>query len=235
EAGNQVYYRVFAKFQDHAAEDYPRGATPDDWRLGHAGFRTDWSAGGGDAYTVQGDFYGGRIGEVSPAVNIIGRAGPPNPLIVGVSGGNVLANWQHTVSADSGLDLRVYYDYTHRNDPTFTDNLGTFDLDFQNNFQLAKVNALTWGLSFRTMDDRNRGKGVFALNPPDSTDNLFSGFVQDEISLPHSVKVTVGTKLEHNDFSGFEVQPSVRAAWDLAEGETLWAAVSRAVRVPTRL
>jgi iron complex outermembrane receptor protein len=172
---------------------------------------------------------------VSPAVNIIGRPGPPNPLVVGVSGGNVLGNWRRTLSADSGFDLRVYYDYTHRNDPTFTDDLGTLDLDFQDNFRLAEANALTWGMSFRTMDDRNRGKGLFALNPPDATDNLVSGFVQDEISLPHAVKVTVGTKLEHNDFSGFEVQPSVRAAWDLTSTETLWAAVSRAVRVPTRL
>jgi iron complex outermembrane receptor protein len=235
ETGDQVYYRVFGKYEDHAAEDYPQGASPDDWRLGHAGFRTDWSTSGTDAYTVQGDAYGGRIGEVSPAVNIIGRPGPPNPLVVGVSGGNLLGNWQHTASADSGFDLRVYYDYTHRDDPTFTDDLGTLDLDFQDNFRLADVNALTWGLSLRTMDDRNRGKGIFALNPPDSTDNLVSGFVQDEISLPHSVKVTVGTKLEHNDFSGFEVQPSVRAAWDLADTRTLWAAVSRAVRVPTRL
>ena len=235
ESGDQVYYRVFAKYEDHAAEDYPQGASPDDWRLGHAGFRTDWSTGGTDAYTVQGDVYGGRIGQVSPAVNIIGRPGPPNPLVVGVSGGNLLGNWQHTLSADSGFDLRMYYDYTHRDDPTFTDDLGTLDLDFQDNFRLADINALTWGLSFRTMDDRNRGKGLFALSPPDSTDNLISGFVQDEISLPHSVKVTVGTKLEHNDFSGFEVQPSVRAAWDLADTRTLWAAISRAVRVPTRL
>jgi iron complex outermembrane receptor protein len=62
-----------------------------------------------------------------------------------------------------------------------------------------------------------------------------SGFVQDEISLPHSVRLTLGTKLEHNDFSGFEAQPSVRAAWDLSDTQTLWGAVSRAVRVPTRV
>jgi iron complex outermembrane recepter protein len=235
ETGDQVYYRVFAKYQDHGPEDYPAGATPDNWRLGHTGFRTDWNTDAANAFTVQGDVYGGRIGEVSPAVNVIGRPGPPNPLIVGVDGGNVLGNWRHTDSADSDFDLRVYYDYTHRDDPTFLDDLGTLDLDFQDHFRLADAHAITWGLTLRTMDDRNKGKGIFALNPPDSTDNLVSGFVQDEISLPHSVHLTLGTKLEHNDFSGFEVQPSVRAAWDLTDTQTLWAAVSRAVRVPTRL
>jgi len=234
-AGDDLYYRVFAKYQDHAAEDHPPGSSADGWHLGHVGFRTDWQADSADALTFQGDVYQGRIGEVSPAVNIIGRPGPAGPLRVGVSGGNVLGRWRHTMSDDADFELRVYYDYTHRNDPTFVDDLGTLDLDFQEHLPLGPVHAITWGLSARTMDDRNVGKGLFALEPPNSRDNLVSGFVQDEISLPHSVRLTLGTKLEHNDFSGFEVQPSARLAWSASRTQTLWAAVSRAVRVPTRL
>jgi iron complex outermembrane receptor protein len=62
-----------------------------------------------------------------------------------------------------------------------------------------------------------------------------SGFVQDQISILDTLRFTVGTKLEHNDFSGAELQPSARAAWEFTSGHTLWTAVSRAVRVPTRL
>jgi iron complex outermembrane recepter protein len=232
---DQTYYRVFAKYQDHAPEDYPAGGSSDGWDLGHVGFRTDWNEGATDAFTVQGDAYDGRIGQVSPAVNIIGRPGPQPPLVVGVGGGNVLAHWQHTMSADSDFEVRVYYDYTHRNDPTFTDDLGTLDLDFLEHLPLGRDQTITWGVTGRTMDDIDHGKGLFALNPPDARYNLGSGFVQDEISLPHAVRVTLGTKLEHNDFSGFEVQPSVRAAWDFTDTQTLWGAVSRAVRVPTRI
>ncbi|MDE2261454.1 MAG: TonB-dependent receptor [Gammaproteobacteria bacterium] len=234
EAANRAYYRVFAKYQDHAPEDYP-GASSDGWDLGHVGFRTDWQADAADAFTLQGDAYDGRVGEVSPAVNVIGRPGPRPPLVVGVGGGNVLAHWRHTMSGDSDFEVRVYYDYTHRNDPAFTDSLGTLDLDFLEHLPLGRCQAVTWGLTGRTMDDSDHGKGIFALNPPDSRDNLASGFVQDEISLPHAVRLTLGTKLEHNDFSGFEAQPSLRAAWDLSDTRTLWAAVSRAVRVPTRI
>jgi iron complex outermembrane receptor protein len=234
-AGNGVYYRVYGKYQDHAAEDHPAGSSADDWRLGHVGFRTDWQADWADALTVQGDVYDGRMGEVSPAVSVIGRPGPRGPLRVGVSGGNILGRWRHTMSADSNFELRLYYDYTHRNDPTFVDDLGTLDLDFKEQLPLGDSQAITWGLTGRTMRDRNRGRGVFALNPPTARDNLVSGFVQDEISLPHAVHVTLGTKLEHNDFSGFEVQPSVRAAWTLSRRQSLWGAVSRAVRVPTRI
>jgi iron complex outermembrane receptor protein len=235
ETSNDIYYRVFAKYQDDAAEDHPAGSSPDDWQLGHVGFRSDWNASAADAFTVQGDAYSGRIGQVSPSVNIIGRPGPEGPLRVGVSGGNLLGHWQHTMSAGSDFEVRVYYDYTHRNDPTFVDDLATLDIDFLEHLPFGRFQAVTWGLSGRTMDDRNEGKGLFGLNPPDSRDNVVSGFVQDEVSLPHSVRLTLGTKLEHNDFSGFEVQPGVRAAWDLADTQTVWGAISRAVRVPTRL
>ncbi|MGH8168921.1 MAG: TonB-dependent receptor plug domain-containing protein [Steroidobacteraceae bacterium] len=235
ETGKDGYYRVFAKYQNHAPEDYPAGASSDGWDLGHVGFRTDWSAGSTDTFTVQGDAYDGRMGAVSPAVSVIGRPGPPPPLVAGVGGGNLLAHWRHVMSGDSDFLVRVYYDYTHRNDPAFTDDLGTLDLDFLEHLPLGRAQTITWGLTGRTMRDINHGKGVFALSPPASRDNLASGFVQDEISLPHAVRLTVGTKLEHNDFSGFEVQPSVRAAWDLSDSQTLWGSVSRAVRVPTRI
>jgi iron complex outermembrane recepter protein len=233
--GDPMYYRVFAKYQSDAPEDYPAGASSDGWDLGHVGFRTDWKTDSADAFTVQGDAYDGRIGQVSPAVNIIGRPGPTPPLVVGVGGGNVLAHWQHTMSDDADYEVRMYYDYTHRDDPTFTDDLATLDVDFLEHLPLGQDQTITWGMTGRTMNDIFHGKGLLTLNPPDSRYNLASGFVQDEISLPHSVHLTLGTKLEHNDFSGFEVQPSVRTAWDISDTSTLWGAVSRAVRVPTRI
>src|SRR5579883_3344490 len=104
EAGDAVYYRVFAKYQDHSAEDHPSGSSPDDWDLGHVGFRTDWKSGSADALTVQGDLYDGSVGQVSPSVNIIGRPGPGGLLRVDVSGGNVLGRWRHTLSEDSAFE-----------------------------------------------------------------------------------------------------------------------------------
>jgi iron complex outermembrane recepter protein len=91
-----------------------------------------------------------------------------------------------------------------------------------------------WGAAYRFTSNRNEPGLIWALDPPDSDDQLFSGFIQDQIALTDSLRVTLGTKLEHNDFSGFEVQPSVRVAWLPRDNHTLWAAISRAVRVPTR-
>lgn len=233
--GDSSYYRVFGKYLDQKAGLDPPGTGPDGWHLGHVGFRTDSKLSTADALTLQGDLYDGRMGQVSPAVSIIGRPGPALPLVAALGGGNLLGRWTHTYDEQSDLQLRLYYDRTHRNDPTFVDNLDTLDLDLQHRFPWFDRQQVTWGLSYRSMQDRNSGKGIFALNPPDSHDRLVSGFVQDQVSLRDSVRLTLGTKLEHNDFSGFEVQPSLRAAWDLSSTRTLWGAVSRAVRVPTRI
>ncbi|TLY78276.1 MAG: TonB-dependent receptor [Gammaproteobacteria bacterium] len=235
ESANHLYYRVFGKYFDQGAAQHPAGSSPDDWQLGHVGFRADWHATSADALTVQGDAYDGRVGQVAPAVNVLGRPGPVGKLRAAVGGANVLGRWQHSSGENADIQLRLYYDRTHRNDPTFLDDLDTVDLDFQQRFTAARAQELTWGLNYRSMHDRNVGKGIFNLQPASSRDNLVSGFVQDQISLRDSLRVTLGTKLEHNDFSGFEVQPSVRAAWDLSRRRTVWGAVSRAVRVPTRI
>ncbi len=232
---DHAYYRVFGKYSDWDSELHPPGSSSDDWRLGSVGWRSDWQSTANDTLTLQGDLYDGSVGLVSPSVDIIGRPGPQGRLRVGVSGGNLLGRWQHTFDDSSDLQTRLYYDRTHRNDPSFRDDLDTIDLDVQHRFAFAARQEITWGLSYRFMNDRNEGKGVFALTPPASRDRLYSGFVQDQLSWRDILHVTLGTKLEHNDFSGFEVQPSVRAAWDMASTRTLWAAISRAVRVPTRI
>jgi iron complex outermembrane recepter protein len=92
-----------------------------------------------------------------------------------------------------------------------------------------------WGLNYRYTAHENVGAGIFEVRPSSSEDNLFSAFVQDKVTWREVFNVTLGTKVEHNDFSGFELQPSIRAAWDISPKHTVWAAVSRAVRVPNRL
>jgi iron complex outermembrane recepter protein len=114
-------------------------------------------------------------------------------------------------------------------------DLDTVDADLQHRLPLPRRQEITWGANYRFMSNRNRGKGVFALDPPSSGERVYSGFFQHQIELGKAVRVTTGTKLEHNDFSGGEVQPTGRVAWRPMPAHTVWAAVSRAVRIPTRL
>jgi len=65
--------------------------------------------------------------------------------------------------------------------------------------------------------------------------NLFSGFAQDELSLTSNLALTFGTKVEHNDYTGFELEPNIRLQWEATANHMLWTAVSRAVRIPSRV
>jgi len=235
ETAGGVHYRVFGKYMDRDETQHLATDTDDEWRLGHLGFRTDWDHSEHDSFTVQGDAYSGDVGKLEPSVTIIGRDNPQGELDSRVSGGNVLARWRHVSSDSSDLQLRAYYDYTRRDDPSFLDTLHTFDLDFQQRLATSARQEILWGASYRLTSNRNLSGGIFAVDPEDSDDNLFSGFIQDQLTLPGSVHLTLGTKLEENDFSGFEVQPSIRIAWSPHDNQTLWSAISRAVRVPTRL
>jgi iron complex outermembrane receptor protein len=179
--------------------------------------------------------YSGDIGEVRPSIIVSTRPGPEGKQVLGVAGGNVLARWTRKLAAGSEIQVRAYYDATHHDDPSFVDNLDTVDVEAQHRFRLPLGQEVLWGVNYRSMDERTRGKGIFALNPPDSHDNLFSGFLQDQVGVLDSLKVTLGTKVEHNDFSGFEVQPTARVSWSPLHDQTFWGAASRAVRIPTRL
>jgi iron complex outermembrane recepter protein len=231
---DRAFYRVFGRYFDRTASVRAGGGDADDWQTGHAGFRLDWDVTARDSVTVQGDLYRGDVGQVAPSISVTGRPSPEGPLRALVGGGNVLSRWRRKLTASSELQLRAYYDRTHRNDPMFTDDLDTVDVDLQYRWPLPRQ-ELTWGASYRLMAHRNEGKGVFALRPPTSTDQIVSGFVQDQIRLSSSLQLTAGTKLEHNDFSGVEVQPSGRVSWQPTSSHSTWGAISRAVRVPTRL
>ena len=67
----------------------------------------------------------------------------------------------------------------------------------------------------------------------DRRDQLFSFFVQDDITLlPERLSLTIGSKFENNDYTGFEIQPNIRMLWRADDRNTFWSAVSRAVRTP---
>jgi iron complex outermembrane receptor protein len=235
ESSGGVHYRVFGKYRDRAGTSHLMTDTDDAWNFAHAGFRTDWDGQESDSFTVQGDVYSGDIGQLHPTVTIVGRDGPQGDLNIGVSGGNVLGRWRRHTSDSSDTQLRVYYDYSKRDDPSYEDTLQTADIDFQNRFVAGRRHEITWGASYRLTSNDNRSGGIFAVDPEKSDDQLLSGFIQDQISLAESLRLTLGTKVEDNDFSGFEVQPSIRVSWAPRPTQTLWSAISRAVRVPTRL
>jgi iron complex outermembrane receptor protein len=150
------------------------------------------------------------------------------------AGGNVLGRWTHALSDDSSLTLQAYFDNFKQEQSGAGETANTADFDAQHRFSLGDRNDFTWGLGYREVVSDFRDSTFAAWIPPSAHDHLYSSFVQDEIVLlPDLLKLTVGSKFEHNDYTGFEVEPSARLAWTPTEHQTVWAAVSRAVRTPS--
>ncbi|HRE84429.1 MAG TPA: TonB-dependent receptor plug domain-containing protein, partial [Opitutaceae bacterium] len=222
---NGVFYRVYAKYfeRDESARTNGRGAN-DSWHMAQGGFRADWDANANDTFTLQGDGYSGYLGQ----------SGPDK---IRVNGLNVLSRWTRTFSPKSDLHLQVYVDRTHRRIPnSFTQDLNTTDLDFQHRFSLGDTNDIVWGLGYRIVADDIENTPANAFLPPKVTRTSFNIFVQDEIELSKDqLALMIGSKLEHNDYTGFELEPSVRLSFTPDQRQTIWAAVSRAIRTPSRI
>jgi iron complex outermembrane receptor protein len=116
-----------------------------------------------------------------------------------------------------------------------TDDLETYDIDFQQRARVGQRQQVVWGMGYRATHDVVGNAQALAFLPPRLDQNLYSSFVQDEILLQKDLFLTLGTKLEHNDYTGLEIEPSVRLQWNVDPKQILWAAVSRAVRTPSRI
>jgi len=234
-----VYFRVYGSYFDRNNEVYANGApAPDAWSEGRGGFRIDTGGVSDDKFTLQGDYYNGASGSASvPGTNV-------------QSGENVIGRWTHTFSPDSDMSLQMYYDRTNASQPTapsiflgipfepggrFADSLDTYDINFQHHFAVGEDNQITYGAGYRFTHDQNQNAPTLAFYPAPLNQNLLSFFVQDQVKLQKDLTLTLGSKVEHNDYTGFEVQPSGRLQWNVTPKQMLWAAVSRAVRMPSRI
>lgn len=223
--GSKAYYKVYGKMFDRNNTFYANGRDArNDWRLAQGGFRLDWDKSQTNRFTVQGDLYDGQKDQL-------------NSADTDVKGGNVLARWSSSLSEGSDLSLQFYYDRTHRNIPgAFAENLSTYDLDFQHRFSRVDRHELIWGLGYRQLHDDIQNSTFLAFLPAQVTLRAYSGFLQDEITIvKERLSLTVGTKVEHNDYTGAEFQPGVRTAWKIDQRQTAWGAISRAVRTPSRI
>jgi iron complex outermembrane receptor protein len=133
------------------------------------------------------------------------------------------------------LDVQAYYDHTARNVTIFGEDRDTFDLSAQHNFAFGERQEVTWGADYRHTQGHISDTTYIAFVDPERSLDLFSAFLQDDIAIVNTnLHLTIGSKFEHNDFTGFEVQPSARMVWTPGGRQAIWGAVSRAVRTPSQ-
>jgi iron complex outermembrane recepter protein len=229
-----TYYRGYAKYFNVGASTNPFGAdASDNWDSLRGGFRGDWTPNGPNAITLQGDMYRSHYGETLTVPTLTVPYSSTFANRGSISGGNILGRWTHDFG-NSSTSLQMYFDNTNISENSlFTDHQNVFDIDFQHSFHPTDSQVFIWGVGYRSIGDNNDSSFVVSLLPNHTTLNQFSGFAQDEISfLDKRVQLTVGSKLEHNDFTGAEVEPNARILWNITPNQSVWTAVSRAVRTP---
>jgi len=239
--GKQVsdnsFLRLYGKHVERRAGEYADGSTAHDaWNFSSGGFRFDTQPTYDDTLTLQGDYFNGRYNETYNLFNLT------NPGLAEVvpthstaSGGNLLARWQHTLSDTDELSLQLSYDHSQRDFLILGERRNTLDMDFQHRFKLGSSQEVIWGLGYRHSTDQVRGSSTLTLTKPSESLSLYSLFLQDEITLlPDTLALIIGTRLDHNDYTGWEFQPNGRLIWTPSPLHTFWGSVSRAVRTPTR-
>lgn len=229
QTGERQYVRTYAKAFDRDGGFAGGFTSQDDARMGRTGFRWDWRASGTDEVMISGDFYEGVAGH-----NVTSTFGQD----IDLRGMNVTGRWEQRHSATAGMRLQLAYDHTVQDARLvgLDARRDTFDAEFQQSMELGRRQRVIWGGGYRRTSDDLTTVPAGVIAPPQRTDTSVYVFLQDTIALvPDRWHLVLGTKAENTDYSNTEWQPNLRLAWTPNTRETWWAAISHAVRVPSRL
>ena len=222
--GERGYYRAYLKTSTRDALRLANGQSARDTkRLTQLGGRMDLAAGVGANLTFSTDAYRGTVDQ------LVGDR-------ITIKGGNMLAHWTAPVGPADQVEWQFYYDRVERDIPRqFAERRDTFDFQGQREFHHGR-HTIVAGAHARVSADLIGNSATILFQPSHRTTRLFSAFVQDEVVLvKNRWRLIFGSTLEHNSFTGVEVQPTARLVFTPADSTTLWASASRAVRTPSRI
>jgi iron complex outermembrane recepter protein len=231
------HYRVWTQTNTQEGSIDKKGnRAGDDARSSRVGFRADWMLSGGNRFTVSGAAYDVSSGDkwfLPSLASPIGVA--PVKVTESGRGGHVLARHEWALSGNSEAALQAYINHSDlKVSSLIEETRTTADIDFQYR-TVGHAHDVIWGLGYRHSPDRVTSDGTYQLNPARRTFSLTSAFVQDEWTVvPGQFRVIGGLRIEHNNFTGVEPLPNVRAIWTPSRDQSLWAAASRAIRTPSR-
>ncbi len=234
--GEKATYRVFGKGFSRRGDPKASGSRENDgWRMAHAGMRVDWQPDEDNDIMVEAEGYNGAA-DVENSVSGSDASVTTVASVSDTAAAYALARWTRRHGQRLESRLQVYFDHLQRNDLTLEHTrVDTTDFDFQSTFDASPRDRLMWGAGARFIGDRLvAGQGA-AFEPEARRTGLQSVFVQQEHWLaPDRAALTVGAKLEHNSFTGWQLQPDISLLLKPVDKQTLWLSVSRAARLPTR-
>lgn len=213
----------------------------DSWKSIQSGFRYENQIDEDNIFTLHGDSQYGKQDDQNFNLAFQPGADRYTRKDSAFNWNNIVANWQHTLSKDSAIEVQAYHDRHARDYILADERISTSDIEARFNSKLSEHHQISSGIGYRYIEDSIDGAGTedtanIAVVPRSKKSNITNIFAQDEITLyPKLLKFTLGTKLEHNVYSGLEVQPTAKLSYTPTEFSTIWSSFSRAVRTPSRV
>ena len=217
------HWRAYARqFESEAGRSESGAGNASRMVREQAGFRFDWDGGQQDI-TLSGDVYQGRLHNA---------VATPRATM---SGANLLGRVERRLAEAGVVRLQAFIDHTRRaQDGVGGQRLETVDVEAQHLVRFG-AHGITWGGGHRYSRDRIENGPVLRFTPTQRSLRWSHLFVQDELTLSPTLRAVAGLRVEHNVYTGSELLPNLRLAWDVDERSMLWAAVSRTVRAPSRI
>jgi iron complex outermembrane recepter protein len=234
ELGKNAQAVVYGRYREFDALRRPTGgSSEDDGSIGSAGVRAHGLAAAGE-WMVSSDAYDGKFKENRAIFSLT----PPSIDVFNddtdVAGMNLVAQIRRKLENGAAM-VRTFYDRSQRRIPRlFDETRETFDLEVQRELPAGPRHTLTYGAGVRSTTDRIGNTFSISWDPSADTTKIFSLFAQDQMKLTRRSWIEVGSKFERNDYTHWETQPNLRLGFQPDPEQLWWAAVSRAVRTPTR-
>ncbi|MGI2029638.1 TonB-dependent receptor plug domain-containing protein [Endozoicomonas acroporae] len=236
ELGDYGYYRAFFKtFNRDGLANKDGTDANDDWALKRAGFKANWRTSNGAEASLQSELYDGTT---RPDLKIFNETTLSPDRIVNQSrdqkGGHLIGSYKKYQADGSHFALKGYYDRYENYDYRFTEKRDTADLEFQHQILPGNDHDIIWGLGYRlTQYNLNSTTNNITMAPARRTDRLYSAFVQDHITFSPQWALTLSSRFEHNDFTGYEIQPNASLTWKISDQQTLWMKAASALKTPS--
>ena len=206
----------------------------DDWSDLRGGFRVDWNTDDDrDQIMLQADAYNATVGSVETLFSYAAPHTFLQDLDSDSEGVSIVGSWSRRVSNKSGLSLQAYFDYAARELIGGGMDTKTLDVEYQQNWEFTEDDQITWGLGLRSSWIEQDNAMAFSFLKNEEQTNRYNAFLQGEFGFfDNALRLITGAKVEHNEYTGWEVQPTVRLAYT-HDHYTFWTSVSRAVRTPS--
>ena len=238
DAGASGAFRVFGRYRNVGHSVFAGGANaPDDWHVSQTGFRSDWQPSSADTVSLQGDFEASKGGEAG----LFASSAPLAQFALNGTNantsGDILGHWTHNLANGSQMSFQLYDTVIRHKEGGIKLANNTLDFEFEHHIALKSRHDVVWGIDYRFSDEDWTSSQTYglSLSPSAREDNLFAVFLQDEVKLRKSLYLTVGSKFEHNAYTGFELEPSAQLVWTANDRHSLWISAAHAVRQPNQI